>query len=75
MPIARFHLSLPPEELEKLYQGVQSCQAVSTQGLRIQFPASALRPFITHVGVIGYFELHYSDQGKFQRLIQLAAKN
>lgn len=67
-----FNLSLPPDELERLYLGVQACQAVTDEGLRVQFPAQALRPFVTHLGVRGRFELRFTDQGKFQGLSQIS---
>lgn len=72
MPCVNFFLNLPPSELERMYQGVSACHAVSDQGLRVEFPAQKLRPFVTHLGVQGRFRLTYSDHGKFQSLVRLS---
>ena len=65
MPSVDFDLTLTPDELELLYQGVQFAQAMTDQGKRVRFPAGHLRPYITHQGIRGRFRLSYSDQGKF----------
>ncbi len=72
MPSVNFSLNLPPEEVELLYQGVQACQAITDAGIRVQFPAVELRPFIGHLGVQGRFSLHYSDTGKFESLVRIS---
>lgn len=66
-----FNLNIGPEELERLYLGVQACQAITDQGLRVQFPAQSLRPFVTHDGINGRFELSFEASGKFQALRQI----
>ena len=75
MPRADFAFSLSPDQISELYRGARVCHAISVQGLRIEFPAMALRPYVTHAGVHGQFRLDYSPSGKFQRLIQLNRKN
>lgn len=62
----RFRLHIPPDELARFYQGAASSViARAEDGRNVQFPANALRPFVTRSGVHGRFEL---ELGAGQRL-------
>jgi hypothetical protein len=55
-----FSLNLSAIELLALYRGDKRFVVVrSREGKRVQFPASALRPFITPTGVRGDFRLRF----------------
>lgn len=60
-------LNIPPEEFQRLYEGVaKSVNARSLDGRTVSFPANILRPFVTHSGVVGTFVIHFSDENRFQ---------
>ena len=47
---------LTREQIEAFYAGaVDEVQAVDRYGVRVRFPASCLRRFVTHLGVDGRF--------------------
>jgi uncharacterized protein YqjF (DUF2071 family) len=49
-------LDISPEAYQRMYRGeAQSVVAKDTQGRRVQFPALALRKFVTAEGVRGTF--------------------
>lgn len=61
----RFRLSIPASEYVAYYQGVARQVVVTlASGQNIQFPADALRPFVTHEGVYGYFILTIDENNK-----------
>lgn len=65
----QFRLSISAPRLLEYYRGNASVvSVVSTQGQRIQFPASRLRLHARRDGVHGRFELQVSDQGRFLAL-------
>ena len=65
----RFRLSIPAHEYMIHYQGAaQSVVVDLAGGLRVQFPAVNLRPFVTHDGVQGEFILRVDAQNKLQSL-------
>ncbi len=69
MPSIRFHLDISPELYLSYYQGaVRSVIATGRDGRRVQFPADRLRPFVTHDGVRGEFELEFDVNHKFVAL-------
>jgi hypothetical protein len=62
----RFRLSIGAEELLRYYRGdARNVLAVTDAGLRVQFPAEILRPFVTKEGVHGVFALRFDDQNRF----------
>ncbi|MFA5627016.1 MAG: DUF2835 domain-containing protein [Thiohalomonadaceae bacterium] len=66
MPTVRFHLDISAERYLSYYQGVvRQVIATGRDGRRIQFPADKLRPFVSHDGVRGEFELEFDAQNKF----------
>ena len=65
MPQASFFINLNAQEVQKYYRGqAQSVIVKSNQGLKIQFPANLILPYIGHTGVYGQFVLEYQMNGK-----------
>lgn len=61
----RFYLAIPADRYLAYYQGrVRYVITTSFDGRRVQFPASILRPFLTHEGVYGEFVLRYDQNRK-----------
>lgn len=71
--IFRFRLNISSDDYLRFYQA-QSCfvQAQTEEGQRIKFPAEHLRPYISHSGIHGLFELESTDQGKFIALRRIS---
>ncbi len=68
----RFHMKISQEEYLQYYAGKASfIQFRSEDGKRIQFPASALKPLITHQGVNGYFLIRFDKNHKLIELNKL----
>ncbi len=68
----RFYLKLSRHDYLRYYQGNARAILVHTRdGRRVQFPASALRPFVTHDGIEGEFVLMINDQHKLVDLRRL----
>jgi hypothetical protein len=64
-----FRLNIPAHEYLAYYQGAaREVLATSAEGVRVRFPASALRPFVTHGGVSGAFVLRIGADNKLQAL-------
>ncbi len=54
------------------YQGrARSVSVVADDGRRIEFPANALRSFVTKHGVQGHFQLLIDDDNRLLRLERL----
>ena len=65
----RFCLNLSAERYLQFYQGRASRVSVtSVDGRRIEFPANALRPFVTSQGVQGEFRLLIDENNRLLRL-------
>ena len=65
MPTAKFSIQIDASEIEKYYQGrVRNILVKANNGLKIQFPANLILPYVTHSGVSGQFILQYEDNGK-----------
>ncbi len=65
MPKLVFLLNISTEKYQSYYQGVASAVNVQAEdGRRIQFPASELRPYVTHSGIQGRFEIEFSEDYK-----------
>ncbi|MCG5515315.1 MULTISPECIES: DUF2835 domain-containing protein [Ectothiorhodospira] len=64
-----FRLDIPRDEFLRYYSGsAASVVASSQEGRTVRFPASALRPHVTHDGVRGRFRLTVDDQFRLQSL-------
>ena len=58
-------LSITAEAYRRLYSGAARCVLARDQeGRKIQFPASSLRPFVTHQGIEGTFVIRVDAQNK-----------
>lgn len=69
----RFSLNLSADRYLSHYQGyARSVSVVADNGCRIEFPANALRPFVTKDGVQGQFELLIDGNNRLQRLKRLS---
>ena len=56
------NLKLTPEQLERFYAGrVDQVWARDSRGVSLQFPLSALRPYVGHHGISGRFVLTVTD--------------
>lgn len=63
--IYRMRLAIPRDEILRLYRAqAATVLAVAHTGQRVQFPAQALRIFVSRSGVQGLFELEVSETGK-----------
>ncbi|HEB56874.1 MAG TPA: DUF2835 family protein [Gammaproteobacteria bacterium] len=70
----RFRLNLPAETYRCYYQGeVNMVQVKSLDGQRLRFPAAILRPYLSHAGVSGLFELEFDENQRFVSLQRLAS--
>jgi hypothetical protein len=65
-------LFIPPEEYQRLYQGVaRVVHARARDGRRIQFPALILQRFLTRNGIHGTFEIQFDESYKFAGIRKL----
>ena len=68
----RFSLSLSYEQYAKFYRGLaKNISVIADDGRRIEFPAGKIQPFLTELGIHGYFELKLSVENKFLSLKKL----
>jgi hypothetical protein len=73
MPTMRFKLSLSSERYLAWYAGsAKAVQVRSEDGRTLRFPAAELRPFVTHEGIHGYFEIEFDEHFKLVRLRRLS---
>ncbi len=64
-----FSLHISSDEYLRYYRGsAHSVVVVSEDGRRVRFPASSLRPFVTHEGVRGRFELLLDSDNRLLEL-------
>ena len=67
-----FSLDISVDEYQRYYRGTaQNVIVRSREGLRVQFPASALRPFVSSNGVHGHFALSMDKNNKLVNLQRL----
>ena len=72
--IVRFNLSLSSEQFLLVYQGIAKNITTRTDdGQVIKFPAQHIKPFLTHDGIHGYFEMEFSPEHKFIGIKRLDA--
>lgn len=61
----RVDIDIPAERYVALYAGqAKTIYAVSMDGVKVRFPGSALRKFVTHEGVSGSFVLQFDRNYK-----------
>lgn len=64
-----FRLSIPYQTFLQHYSGAASNVIVYTeQGLKLQVPASRLRPFVSQIGLKGRFRLTTDQDNRFVKL-------
>lgn len=65
----RFNIRISQQEFLRHYRGTASAvQVISECGRRLRFPASRLRPFLTHTGISGRFLLTVDADNRFLEL-------
>jgi len=68
----RFRLNLPAETYRQYYQGqANMVQVQALDGQNLRFPAAILRPYLSHAGVSGLFELEFDENRRFISLQRL----
>lgn len=71
--LLRFRLALSADAYLAYYQGAaRQVVTLAETGQRIRFPAEALRPYVTHEGVYGLFEIVFDNRHKLVRLARVA---
>ncbi len=69
MQTVTVRLMISPERFQAYYQGaVEYVVAPSIDGRTIQFPARVLRPFVSHQGIQGTFEITFDANLKFHSI-------
>ncbi|MDR4495846.1 MAG: DUF2835 domain-containing protein [Nitrospirales bacterium] len=69
MQTVRVSLRISARRFQAYYEGaVDSVVAQAEDGRTVQFPARVLRPFLTHRGIEGIFDLTFSDRQKFHSI-------
>ena len=54
------------------YEGnIKNISARATDGRQVLFPANVLKPFVTTMGISGFFRMSYDDNGKFININKL----
>lgn len=67
------HINIPHDEYLLWYQGAaQDVFTTSVDGRSVRFPAKILRPFVSHEGVRGRFQIQFDEQGKFTHIQKLS---
>lgn len=68
----QFSLDISRQKYLNYYAGnATTVQVHTNQGLLIQFPASALKPWVTHQGIHGFFSISFDANNKLIELTQL----
>lgn len=69
MTKVQFSLYLSSEQYLAYYQGAAKYVSVmANNGQRIEFPAEHLRPYLSHNGISGCFEIEFDQQRRFVAL-------
>ncbi|WP_409522799.1 DUF2835 domain-containing protein [Nitrincola sp. MINF-07-Sa-05] len=67
-------LFITKDEYLKYYRGNAAwVSAVARDGRQVQFPASTLRPYLTHTGIRGSFVIYYDNVGKLIQVDKLGS--
>ena len=65
-------LNLTADQLKQYYAGqVKYVWARDVRGVSVQFPLTALRPFVTHNGVSGLFKIRVSGENRLLGIDQV----
>ena len=58
-------LSIPADRMLAYYRNdAEQVLATAIDGRTVQFPAATLRPFVTHAGVNGLFEIAFDENSR-----------
>ncbi|TBU95449.1 DUF2835 domain-containing protein [Phytopseudomonas dryadis] len=72
MPSLVLDIALPAERMRAVYLGqANRIQVFSRDGRRVSIPAHHFRPFLTHEGIYGSFELQFNPAGELLSLRRL----
>ena len=67
-----FSINMSYQEFLPYYQGqIFAIQVITTQGLKVQFPASHMRQYVTSTGIKGYFCMN-TQNNKFLSLTKIS---
>lgn len=73
MTSVKFKLAITSTEYTSYYNGsAQQVICTSTDGRKIVFPAAKLRPFVTHNGIHGIFEIQFGAGNKFMHMHKIS---
>ena len=62
-------LTITADEYLRVYKGTaRDVIAQSLDGRSVKFPANILRPFVSHDGINGRFEIVYGSDGRFRQI-------
>ncbi len=65
-------LAINTQEFSRLYRGqARDVICTSKDGRTVQFPANALRQYLTHDGVYGDFEIFFTNDNKLAKIAKL----
>lgn len=68
----RFNLSISSEKYLAYYKGHASyIHTSSIENKSVRFPASAIRKFLTHEGIYGFFEIQYDENNKLIQIVKI----
>ncbi len=71
MNSVRVSLAISKEEFTRLYRGeARDVICTANDGRTVQFPATHLIQFVTHNGIYGDFEIHFSENNKLIKIVQ-----
>lgn len=75
MPAVQVRLHISADELLRYYSGEATVVRARTldRHSTVQFPARALRPFVTEDGVHGIFQLLFTAQNRLREIRQVSA--
>ena len=69
----RFRLDISAQHYQLYYQGsARFVHVQSEDGRTLKFPASGLRPFVSHSGIHGRFEITFDEHHKLVSLVRIA---
>jgi len=72
MQLIQFQLAIPSDKFLAVYKGqAKTISVIARDGRRIEFMADKVRPFLTHEGVYGIFEMKISAENKFLSIKQI----
>ena len=71
--VVQFHLRISYDDYLLVYQGhAKSIITTATDGRKVEFPAEVVKPYLTRNGILGFFEIVFTQRNKFQSIKKLA---